>query len=92
MRKKTEPPTQEHQGNSRNLGKGLIVRQKNKKQSAKERSVLDNHSHRTSHLQPPCKRREDVTRIVTLEPACTVGWKKQLGGNGFAIRWSPALL
>lgn len=83
MRKKTEPPTQEHQGNSRNLGKGLIVRQKNKKQSAKERSVLDNHSHRTAPRKPLRERRDVVARMIPLACAHEVGFTYELDGGWF---------
>lgn len=48
MRNKTAPPTQKHQSKSLNPRDGLIAKKKKQKQSVKEGSVLDNHSHRTA--------------------------------------------
>ena len=46
-RRKTEPPTREHSRSSSSGRKGLIAKEKTKKQSARERTALDNRFHRT---------------------------------------------
>ncbi len=47
MRKKTAPRTQKHRKTSSSKKLGLIVKEKNADQSAKKKSALDNHFHRT---------------------------------------------
>jgi len=47
-KRKTAPPTQKHSRSSRSGRKGLIATEKTKKQSAKERTALDNRFHRTA--------------------------------------------
>jgi hypothetical protein len=47
MRKKTAPRTRKHQKVSSSQQSGLIAREKNDQQSAKTKSALDNHFHRT---------------------------------------------
>ena len=47
QRKRTAPPTPKHSRSSHSGRKGLIAKEKTKKQSAKKRSALDNRFHRT---------------------------------------------
>jgi hypothetical protein len=47
-RRKTEPSTRESSRSASNGRSGLIVKGKTEKQSAKERTALDNRFHRTS--------------------------------------------
>ncbi len=47
MRKKTALRTRKHRKASSSQQSGLVAREKNAKQSAKARSALDNHFHRT---------------------------------------------
>jgi hypothetical protein len=47
QRKKTAPSTQTPSRSSHVGRKGLIAKEKTKKQSAKEKTVLDNRFHRT---------------------------------------------
>ena len=44
----TAPPAQKHSRSSRSGEKGLIAKEKTKKQSAKGRTALDNRFHRTT--------------------------------------------
>ncbi len=46
-RKKTAPATQKHRRSSPSSRNGLIAKEKTKKQSARERTALDNRFHRT---------------------------------------------
>jgi hypothetical protein len=46
-RRTTVPPTRKHPPSSSSERKGLIARDKTKKQSAKRRTALDNRFHRT---------------------------------------------
>src|SRR5947209_19151859 len=48
QRKRTAPPTPKHSRSSHSGRKGLIAKEKTKKQSAKKRTALDNRFHRTS--------------------------------------------
>src|SRR5882724_11258259 len=47
QRHTTVPPTRRHAASARVEREGLIAREKTKKQSAKERTALDNRFHRT---------------------------------------------
>ena len=47
QRKTTAPPTPKHSRSSPSSRKGLIATEKTKKQSASERTALDNRFHRT---------------------------------------------
>ena len=47
QRRTTVPPTRKHSPSSTLGRKGLIAKEKPQKQSAKRRTVLDNHFHRT---------------------------------------------
>ena len=47
QRHKTEPPTRKHSRSSASSQKGLIAKEKTKKQPAKRRPALDNRFHRT---------------------------------------------
>jgi len=47
QRNKTGPPTRKHPRSSSSGRNGLIAREKTEKQSARERTVLDNRFHRT---------------------------------------------
>lgn len=51
MRKKTEPPTQQHPRTSRAGARnsGLIATEENTPRSVGEECVVDNRSHRTQH-------------------------------------------
>src|SRR5947209_19705621 len=47
QRKRTAPPTPKHSRSSHSGRKGLIAKEKTKKQSAEKRTALDNRFHRT---------------------------------------------
>ena len=49
QRKKTAPPTPKHPRSSPVGRKGLIAKEKTKKQSERKRTALDNRFHRTAY-------------------------------------------
>ena len=102
QRKKTAPPTQKHSRSSSSGRKGLIAKEKTKKQSAKKRTALDNRFHRTffrsaardlhmpAALTPELAKHEARKRRADERPR--VGCCEELGGaniTGYG-RWGHA--
>ena len=58
QRRKTVPPTRVASRSSQSGRSELIARTKTKKQSEKERTVLDNRFHRTDQRSPALNRTE----------------------------------
>jgi hypothetical protein len=69
QRKKTAPPTPVHPRSSPAGRKGLIAKERTKKQSAKRRTVLDNRFHRTDRSSPAWSRTEECTALGTQQVA-----------------------
>jgi len=67
QRRTTVPPTRRHAASARVEREGLIARKKTKKQSAKERTALDNRFHRTFFRS--AARGLHVPATLTREPA-----------------------
>ena len=68
QRKKTVPTTPKHPRSSSMGRKGLIAKEKTKKQSVKERTVLDNHFHRTAPEAKSLRRRIFTIHHSTVKP------------------------
>jgi len=71
----TAPPALKHSRSSRSGEKGLIAKEKTKKQSAKRRTILDNRFHRT-----------DLTLSCAAGPACRSRSGAAVGAPGKAWR------
>ena len=69
MRKKTAAHATKRQADSPSKKSGLIAKEKNSPQSAMTKSVLDNHSHRTT-LRTSCTRVQSIT--LPIESDATV--------------------